>query len=70
MKLLKEGLLSDYETLYPNRDCIFEQDGAPSHTSKATQSYRQFVKKKEATLIIYLSSDFQCIGIVIFSTCF
>jgi len=42
MKLLKEGLLPDCVTLhyiYPNRDCIFQQDVALSCTSKATQSY-------------------------------
>jgi len=39
MKLLKEGLLSDCVALYSNRDYIFQQHGASSHTSKATQSY-------------------------------
>jgi len=51
MKLLKEKLLPDCITLYPNRHCIFQQDGAPSHSSKATQSYLdeatlRFIKKK------------------------
>jgi len=39
MKQLKEGLLPDRVTLNPNRDYIFQQDGAPSHTSKATSRF-------------------------------
>ena len=35
----KEGLLSDYVTLYPNRDYILQLDSAPSHASKVNQSY-------------------------------
>lgn len=52
IKLLDEGLLPDCRKLYPNDDFIFQQDGATSHTSRATQSYLEhstptFIKKDE-----------------------
>ena len=37
--LLEIGLLPDCRRLYPNGDWVFQQDGAPSHTSKTTQEY-------------------------------
>ena len=36
IKLLDDNLLSDCRTLYPDNDFIFQQDGAPSHTSRIT----------------------------------
>ena len=52
MKLLDEGLLPDYRRMYPYEDYAFQQDGATSHTSHATQSYLKdstpsFIKKDE-----------------------
>ena len=52
MKLLDEGLLPDCRRMYPNEDYVFQQDGATSHTSRATQSYLvgstpSFIKKDE-----------------------
>jgi len=52
MKLLEDGLLPDCRRLYPNNDYVFQQDGAASHTSNATQSYLndatpKFIKKDE-----------------------
>ena len=51
-KLLDEGLLLDCHRIYPHRDYVFQQDGAISHTSRATQSYLEdstpsFIKKDE-----------------------
>ena len=37
--LLEIGLLPDCRRLYPNGDWVFQQDGAPTHTSKTTQEY-------------------------------
>ena len=37
--LLEIGILTDYRRLYPNGDWVFQQDGAPAHTSKTTQEY-------------------------------
>ena len=37
--LLEIGLLSDCRRLYSNGDWVFQQDGAPAHTSKTTQEY-------------------------------
>ena len=37
--LLEIGLLPDCRRLYPNGDWVFQQDGAPAHTSKTTQEY-------------------------------
>ena len=36
------GLLPDCRRLYPNGDWVFQQDGAPAHTSKIT-----FIRKDE-----------------------
>ncbi len=52
MNLLDEGLLPDCRRLYPNTINIFQQDGAPSHTSNATQIHLEevvpeFIKKDE-----------------------
>ena len=51
MKLLNEGLILDCRRIYPNEDYVFQQDGATSHTSHATQSYLEdstprFIKKR------------------------
>ena len=52
VKLLDEGLLPDCRRLYPSDDFIFQQDGAPSHTSRITQGHLEectpvFIKKDE-----------------------
>ena len=52
MNLLSEGLLPHCLRLYPNKDYIFQQDGATSHTKWATKSYlegntNKFNKKDE-----------------------
>ena len=52
IKLLDDGLLPDCRRLYPENDFIFQQDGAPSHTSNATQTHLEqavphFIKKDE-----------------------
>ena len=39
IKLLDENLLQDSRTLYQDNDFIFQQDGAPSHTSRITQKH-------------------------------
>ena len=39
IKLLDDNLLQDCHTLYPDNDFIFQQDGAPSHTSRITQEH-------------------------------
>ena len=39
IKLLDDNLLPDCRTLYPVNDFIFQQDGAPSHTSRITQEH-------------------------------
>ena len=39
IKLLDDGLLPDCRRLYPENEFIFQQDGAPSHTSNATQTH-------------------------------
>ena len=39
IKLLDDNLLPDCRTLYPDNDFIFQQDGAPSHTSRITQEH-------------------------------
>ena len=51
-KLLEDGLLPDCRHLYPQDNYIFQQDGATSHTSKATQDYLRrktpdFIKKDQ-----------------------
>ena len=38
-KLLDDNLLPDCCTLYSDDDFIFQQDGAPSHTSRITQEH-------------------------------
>ena len=43
IKLLDDGLLPDCRRLYPENDFIFQQDGAPSHTSNATQTHLEQV---------------------------
>ena len=50
--LLEIGLLPDCRRLYPNGDWVFQQDGAPAHTSKTTQEYLDgatpdFIRKDE-----------------------
>ena len=50
--LLEIGLLPDCRRLYPNGDWVFQQDGAPAHTSKTTQEYidgatPDFIRKDE-----------------------
>ena len=50
--LLEIGLLPDCRRLYPNGDWVFQQDGAPAHTSKTTQEYLDgatpdFIRKHE-----------------------
>ena len=52
IKLLDDGLLPDCRRLFPENDFIFQQDGAPSHTSNATQTHLEqvvphFIKKDE-----------------------
>jgi len=52
MKLLKEELHPDCVILYPSRNCSFQQNGVPSHTSKAIQSDLDeatpgFIKKED-----------------------
>lgn len=52
MKLLDDNLLPDCRRLYPGNDYVFQQDGAPSHTSRVTQAYLEdatpeFIKKDE-----------------------
>ena len=39
IKLLDDNLLPDCRTLYPDNNFIFQQDGAPSHTSRITQEH-------------------------------
>lgn len=39
MKLLDDGLIPDCRRLYTNNNYIFQQDGAPSHTSRITQDH-------------------------------
>ena len=41
--LLEIGLLPDCRWLYPNGNWVFQQDGAPAHTSKTTQEYLDFI---------------------------
>ena len=50
--LLEIRLLPDCRRLYPNGDWVFQQDGAPAHTSKTTQEYLDgampdFIRKDE-----------------------
>ena len=50
--LLEIGLLPDCRRLYSNGDWVFQQDGAPAHTSKTTQEYLDgatpdFIRKDE-----------------------
>ena len=50
--LLEIGLLPDCRRLYPNGDWVFQQDGAPAHTSKTNQEYLDgatpdFIRKDE-----------------------
>ena len=50
--LLEIGLLPYCRRLYPNGDWVFQQDGAPAHTSKTTQEYLDgatpdFIRKDE-----------------------
>jgi len=52
INLLNNGLLPDCRRLYPDEDYIFQQDGAPSHTSRLTQNHLEqntpnFIKKNE-----------------------
>jgi len=52
INLLDNGLLPDCRRMYPNNDYIFQQDGAPSHTSRVTQDHLNdespnFIKKDE-----------------------
>ena len=54
--LLEIGLLPDCRRLYPNADWVFQQDGAPAHTSKTTQEYLDgatpdFIRKDEWPLL-------------------
>ena len=49
--LLKDKLFPDFRKLYPTENFIFQQDGATSHTSKATQEFLtengvHFIKKR------------------------
>ena len=37
--VLENKLLPDCRRMYPNNDYVFQQDGATSHTSNATQRY-------------------------------
>ena len=39
IKLLDDNLLSDCRTLYTDNDFTFQQDGAPSHTSRITREH-------------------------------
>ena len=39
IKLLDDNLLPDCHMLYPDNDFIFQQDRAPSHTSRITQEH-------------------------------
>ena len=39
IKPFDDNLLPDCRTLYPDNDFIFQQDGAPSHTSRKTQEH-------------------------------
>jgi transposase len=39
IELLDDGLLPDSRRLYPRGDFVFQQDGAPSHTSNASQAF-------------------------------
>ena len=50
--LLKNFLIPDFEDLFPNKDYVFMQDGASSHTSRVTQEFLdqnvpEFIKKDE-----------------------
>ena len=50
--LLHKHLLPDRRTLYPQNNYVFQQDGAPSHTSRASPDYltentNQFIKIDE-----------------------
>lgn len=52
IKLLRENLLPDCRRLYPGDNYIFQQDGAPSHTSKVSQEYLEeatpeFIEKND-----------------------
>ena len=52
MKLLREGLLPDCRKLYPQGDYVFQQDGAPSHTSHMSQAFLEentpgFIRKDD-----------------------
>ena len=52
IKLLEDKLLPDCRKIHPNNDYVFQQDGATSHTSNATQRYLEentpnFIKKYE-----------------------
>ena len=52
INLLDNGLLPDCRHMYPNNDYIFQQDGAPSHTSRVTQDHLNhespnFIRKDE-----------------------
>ena len=42
IKLLDDNLLPDCRTLYPDNDFIFQQYGAPSHTSRITQEHLEY----------------------------
>jgi transposase len=39
IELLNDGLLPDCRRLYPRGDFVFQQDGAPSHMSNASQAF-------------------------------
>ena len=50
--LLNKHLFPDCRTLYPQNNNVIQQDGAPSHTSRASPDYltentNQFIKKDE-----------------------
>lgn len=52
IELLNNQLLPDCRRLFPENNYIFQQDGAPSHTSKASQNYLaastpEFIQKDE-----------------------
>ena len=52
INLLHKHLLPDCRTLYPQNNNIFQQDGASSHTSRASPDYltentNQFIKNDE-----------------------
>ena len=50
--MLHKHFLPDCRTLYPQNNYVFQQDGAPSHTSRASPDYltentNQFIKNDE-----------------------